>query len=110
MNAINSVVIVWCASFDTQNQILALPQIDAFRNWRRTTGKDRKFQEWSQTHRREYIHVAVHVAAVHRDQQISRRSGKRIKMIRQPRVTKIARADHGIHFICADGDRGGDVS
>ena len=45
------------------------------------------WDERAQAYRSEHINVAVHVSAINRDQQISRRSGKSIEVICKSRIT-----------------------
>ena len=101
MDAIDSVVIVWRARFDAEDQVLALPQIDAFGNWPRSTRVDRKFQKRSQSDRSKHIDVAVHISGVYCDQQISRCSNKRVKVIGETRITEVACRNRGGDFVGA---------
>ena len=103
MNSISHLVIVRCATFDTQDQILLGPQINALGNHGSgATRIDRKLQEWTQARKRKYIEVTVQVPAFNGNQQITSCACECVKVIRESRVAQISRWDSAPNFIRAN--------
>ena len=100
---IRALIVIRTARFDAQDQILTLPQIDALRNRRRDLRIQRQLQQRPQRAGGEHIDVAVEVLRLHRDQQIARRTGERVIVIRHARIAEIARSDLADNIVAANG-------
>jgi len=101
-NSINCIIVVGCATFDSQNQVFLHPNIDTFSNPARAPGIKRELQERPQAGEGEDIYVTVEIPAFNINREIPGRSGKRVKMIGESRVAKISRRYRSDNFSSAN--------